>query len=88
MIRLAAWCCAALLALVAGGAQAQLRLSLDGQTLTSAERRASQELLDEAMAALPPRFVEQLDVEVRVRWRSGLPPAVYGQVGRLSGIEL
>ncbi len=88
MIRLAAWCCAALLALAAGVAQAQLHLSLDGQTLTSAERRASQELLDEAMAALPPRFVEQLDVEVRVRWRSGLPSAVYGQVGRLSGIEL
>lgn len=88
MIHLAAWCCVALLAIAAGGAQAQLRLDLDDSSLDAAERQASQTLLDEAMAALPPRFVQQLDRQVRVSWRAGLPAEVYGQVGRFSGIEL
>ncbi len=88
MIHLAAWCCVALLAIAAGGAQAQLRLDLDDSSLDAAERQASQTLLDEAMAALPPRFVQQLDRQVRVSWRTGLPAEVYGQVGRFSGIEL
>ncbi|MDU9409159.1 DUF4105 domain-containing protein [Pseudomonas sp. zfem001] len=88
MIRIAAWCCVALLAIAAGGAQAQLRLDLDGSDLDPAERQASQTLLDEAVAALPPRFVQHLDREVRVRWRTAMPAEVYGQVGRFSGIEL
>ena len=88
MTHLAAWCCGALLALAAGFAQAQLRLTLDDSALGAAERQASQALLDEAMAALPPRFAQQLDREVRVSWRTGLPSEIYGQVGRFSGIEL
>lgn len=88
MTHLTAWCCGALLALAAGFAQAQLRLTLEDSALGAAERQASQALLDEAMAALPPRFIEQLDREVRVSWRAGLPSEVYGQVGRFSGIEL
>jgi hypothetical protein len=85
---LVAWCCGALLALAAGVVQAQLRLALDDSALNSAERQASQSLLDEAMAALPPRFIQRLDREVKVSWRTGLPSEVYGQVGRFSGIEL
>ncbi|UFQ97669.1 DUF4105 domain-containing protein [Pseudomonas wenzhouensis] len=88
MTHLLAWCCGALLACAAGVAQAQLRLALDDSALDAEQRQASQSLLDEAMAALPPRFIEQLDREVRVSWRAGLPPEVYGQVGRFSGIEL
>jgi hypothetical protein len=88
VIHLAAWYCVALLAIAAGGAQAQLRLDLDDSSLDPAERQVSQTLLDEAMAALPPRFAQQLDRQVRVSWRAGLPAEVYGQVGRFSGIEL
>ena len=88
MTHLVAWCCGALLALAVGVVQAQLRLALDDSALNSAERQASQSLLDEAMAALPPRFIQRLDREVKVSWRTGLPSEVYGQVGRFSGIEL
>ncbi|MGP0173757.1 DUF7844 domain-containing protein [Pseudomonas sp. NCHU5208] len=88
MIRLAAWCCGALLALTTGVAQAQLRLTLDNRGLDADQRQVSQALLEEAMAALPPRFVERLDRDVRVRWRADMPTQVYGQVGRYSGIEL
>lgn len=88
MTHLLAWCCGALLALTAGATQAQLRLTLDDSALDAAQRQASQNLLDEALAALPPRFVQRLDREVKVSWRRGLPAEVYGQVGRFSGIEL
>ena len=88
MTHLVAWCCGALLALAAGVVQAQLRLALDDSALNSAERQASQSLLDEAMAALPPRFIQRLDREVKVSWLTGLPSEVYGQVGRFSGCLL
>lgn len=87
-MRLCAWGFSALLAIAAGATQAQLRLELDEHGLAPAERQASQLLLEEAMAALPPRFIERLDRPVRVSWREDMPEAVYGQVGRLSGIEL
>jgi len=87
-MRLGAWLCGALLAMSTGATQAQLRLELDERALTAEEQQASQLLLDEAMAALPPRFIERLDRPVQVSWRSDMPETVYGQVGRLSGIEL
>tara|TARA_Y100001951_G_scaffold60255_1_gene47959 strand:- start:53705 stop:55660 length:1956 start_codon:yes stop_codon:yes gene_type:complete len=86
--RLAAWCCGVLLTLATGLAQAQLRLLLDDDALAEAERQASQTLLDEAMAALPPSFIARLDRVVGVSWRADMPADVYGQVGRFSGIEL
>lgn len=61
--------------------QADLRLTLDDRHLTPAERAASQQLLDEAMAALPPRMVERLDRDIRVRWHEGLTHDVYGSAG-------
>ncbi len=88
MTRLAAWCCGVLLTLATGLAQAELRLVLDDDTLAAAERQASQTLLDEAMAALPPSFIARLDRVVAVSWRADMPADVYGQVGRFSGIEL
>jgi hypothetical protein len=42
-------------------AQASLHLRLKTEGLSPAEQQASQALLDEAMQALPPRFIEQLD---------------------------
>ena len=60
MIRLRA-AFAALALLLAGGAGAEpagLRLHLQDAGLAPAERQASQALLDEALAALPPRLRE------------------------------
>ncbi|NVJ11058.1 hypothetical protein HUW63_38455, partial [Myxococcus sp. AM001] len=67
--------------------QAELRLQLDGAELSPAERQASQQLLQDALAALPPQLKQQLDRSVSVRWRC-LPAQVYGRAGRFSGIEL
>ncbi len=67
--------------------QAELRLQLAGAELSLAERQASQQLLQDALAALPPQLKQQLDRSVSVRWRS-LPAQVYGRAGRFSGIEL
>lgn len=77
-----------LLALLASTySQAELRLQLHGSALSSSERQASQQLLQEALKALPPRFKQRLDRRVSVRWRD-LPAQVYGRAGRFSGIEL
>ncbi|WP_043312072.1 DUF4105 domain-containing protein [Pseudomonas sp. ML96] len=77
-----------LLLLVGASAQADLRLVLDGEGLSAAERRASQALLDEASAALPPSFVQRLDREVTVRWSIDLPADVYGRTTRFDALAL
>ena len=76
-----AWLLALLLASLAGPASAALRLSLDEQPLQPDERAASQALLDEALAALPPPMLQRLDREVRVRWSTRLPRQAYGRAG-------
>ena len=68
------------MALFAGTAQAELRLTLDSERLSTEQRIASQALLDEAIAALPPLLMQRLDREVRVRWRE-LPEQAYGRAG-------
>lgn len=73
MTRLGAWLLASGLSLASIAAHAELRLVLDSRTLDAEQRAASQALLDEAMAALPPRLVQSLDREVRVQWRDNLP---------------
>jgi hypothetical protein len=75
------WWLAVALTALANLCQADLRLTLDDSDLQPAERVASQELLDGAMAALPPRVIERLDREVRVRWHDGLVHDVYGSAG-------
>jgi hypothetical protein len=60
---------------------ADLRLTLDDRDLQPAEHVASQRLLDEAIAALPPRMVQRLDRDVRVSWHEGLTHDVYGSAG-------
>lgn len=76
-----AWWLAVALTTLASICQADLRLTLDDAKLQPAERAASQQLLDEAMAALPPRMLERLDRDVRVRWHDGLTHDVYGSAG-------
>jgi len=76
-----AWSIAVALTALANFAQADLRLTLDDRNLQPAEQAASQQLLNEAMATLPPRMVEHLDRDVRVRWHAGLTHDVYGSAG-------
>ena len=83
-MRWLAACCALWFSL---SAQAELHLQLHTDGLSAAERRVSQALLDEAIAALPPSFIERLDQPVAVRWQT-LAESVYGQVSRGTGIEL
>ncbi|AYC31004.1 DUF4105 domain-containing protein [Pseudomonas cavernae] len=88
MIRPRAWLLAAALLLSAGAAEAELRLQLDPDGLSAAQQHASQALLDDALAALPPRFVSQLDRRVRVRWSDALPANAYGRASRLDTLLL
>ena len=78
----------ALALLGSASAQADLRLQLDAAGLSAAERQASQALLDEAAAALPPRFIQRLDRNVTVRWSRELPVDVYGRTTRLDALAL
>ncbi len=84
MLRL--FCLAGLL--IAGGAQADLRLVLDDEGLTQPQREASQQLLDEARAALPPAFIQRLDREVEVSWSDDLPENGYGRATRFDALVL
>ncbi len=81
MTRFGVWLLASCLSLASIAAHAELRLVLDSRTLDAEQRAASQALLDEAMAALPPRLVQSLDREVRVQWRDDLPEQAYGRAG-------
>ncbi|MCE5364333.1 DUF4105 domain-containing protein [Pseudomonas anguilliseptica] len=77
-----------MLALLASScSQAELRLQLHDEGLSPGEQQASQQLLQDALQALPPQFRQQLDRRVSVRWGE-LPAQVYGRAGRFSGIEL
>ncbi|MGE8496844.1 MAG: DUF4105 domain-containing protein [Pseudomonas sp.] len=76
-----------LVLLASTSSQATLRLVLDAKPLSAAERQASQALLDEAHAALPPLFTQRLDRDVAVRW-TPMRSDIYGRAGRFSGIEL
>lgn len=83
----ARWLLALLLA-TATAVQADLRLQLDTDGLSAAERQFSQQLIDEAMATLPPSFVHRLDRQVRVRWQDDLPANAYGRITRLDALSL
>ncbi|WP_437880020.1 DUF7844 domain-containing protein [Pseudomonas sp. LRF_L74] len=70
----------ALLLLASFTAQADLRLHLDAPGLSDEQRQLSQRLLDDAMRALPPSFIQRLDRQVEVRWRDDLPANAYGRI--------
>lgn len=88
MKRLAGCLLAAGLLMSTTQASAGLQLALDRSGLTTQQADASQALLDEAMAALPPRFVEQLDRRIDVSWSSRMPDNAYGQASLVSSLEL
>jgi len=86
--RIAAWLLAGTLLLGASAAQAALQLRLKTDGLSPAQQQASQALLDEAMQALPPRFIEQLDRTIDVGWTDKMPENAYGQASLVSELDL
>lgn len=88
MRRLVAWLLAGTVLLCASAAQASLQLRLKTEGLSPAEQQASQALLDEAMRALPPRFIEQLDRRIDVGWTDKMPENAYGQASLVSELDL
>jgi len=85
---LAAWLLAGTVLLLGNTAQADLQLRLKTDGLSPAEQHASQALLDEAMQALPPRFIERLDRRIDVGWTRDMPDNAYGQASLVSELEL
>nr|WP_241015480.1 DUF4105 domain-containing protein [Pseudomonas frederiksbergensis] len=74
--------------LLGNTAQAGLQLRLKTDGLSPAQQQASQALLDEAMQALPPRFIEQLDRRIDVGWTDDMPSDAYGQASLVSELDL
>lgn len=83
-----AWLLAGTLALLCGTAQADLQLRLKTDGLSPAQQHASQALLDEAMQALPPRFIQQLDRTIDVGWTDQMPDNAYGEASLVSALDL
>lgn len=76
---LAVWLLASAFSLICTSAFADLSLSLYTDGLDPAQQKASQTLLDEAMAHLPPMFISKLDRKVEVRWTDDMPSNAYGR---------
>ncbi|AZC60638.1 DUF7844 domain-containing protein [Pseudomonas chlororaphis] len=85
---LAAWLLGAALLLLGNSAQADLQLRLKTEGLSPEQQHASQVLLDEAMQALPPRFIEQLDRRIDVGWTDDMPHNAYGQASLVDELDL
>jgi hypothetical protein len=85
---LSVWLLAGMVLLLGNTAQASLQLRLKTDGLSPAQVQASQALLDEAMQALPPRFVEQLDRLIDVGWTDDMPSNAYGQASLVSELDL
>ncbi|MDD1020969.1 DUF4105 domain-containing protein [Pseudomonas sp. TNT2022 ID1048] len=83
-----AWLLAGTLGLLCGTAQADLQLRLKTDGLSPAQQRASQALLDEAMQALPPRFIQQLDRTIDVGWTDQMPDNAYGAASLVAELDL
>ncbi|MDQ3201482.1 MAG: DUF4105 domain-containing protein [Pseudomonadota bacterium] len=83
-----AWLLAGVMLLLGNTAQAGLQLKLKTEGLTPAQQQASQTLLDEAIQALPPRFIEQLDRRIEVGWTDKMPGNAYGQAALVSELDL
>ncbi|AWY42125.1 DUF4105 domain-containing protein [Pseudomonas putida] len=83
-----AWLLAGTLLLIGSSAHAGLELHLKTDGLTPAQQQASQALLDEAMQALPPSFIERLDRRIDVGWTDNMPVNAYGQASLVSELDL
>ena len=88
MRSLTAWLLAGVMLLIGNTASASLRLQLKTDGLSPAQQQASQALLDEAMRALPPHFIEQLDRRIDVGWTDNMPSNAYGQASLVSELDL
>jgi hypothetical protein len=77
--RLRAWLLGCALTLLGTPVLADLQLQLQAQDLDAPQRQATQALLDEALAKLPPSFKQRLDRTVQVSWASGMRHDAYGQ---------
>ena len=88
MRSLTAWLLAGVMLLIGNTASASLRLQLITDGLSPAQQQASQALLDEAMRALPPHFIEQLDRRIDVGWTDNMPSNAYGQASLVSELDL
>ena len=75
----AAWLLAGVMLLLGNMAHADLELHLKTEGLSPAQQQASQALLDEAMQALPPHFIKQLDRRIDVGWTDDMPANAYGR---------
>jgi len=84
----AAWLLAGVMMLLGSAAHASLQLQLKTEGLSPAQQQASQALLDEAMQALPPQFIEQLDRRIDVGWTDDMPSNAYGQATLVSELDL
>ncbi|WP_433768180.1 DUF4105 domain-containing protein [Pseudomonas putida] len=83
-----AWLLAGTLLLIGSSAHAGLELHLKTDGLTPSQQQASQALLDEAMQALPPSFIERLDRRIDVGWTDDMPANAYGQASLVSELDL
>lgn len=83
-----AWMLAAALGLSCASAQAELKLRLKTDGLNPQQQQASQALLDEAMQALPPRFIQQLDRTIDVGWTDRMPDNAYGEASLVAELDL
>ncbi|MBA6060505.1 DUF7844 domain-containing protein [Pseudomonas juntendi] len=83
-----AWLLGCALTLLGTPALAGLQLELQLSGLDPQQTQASQALLDEAMAKLPPRFKQQLDRRVQVSWSDNMPADAYGQATLVSTLQL
>ncbi|ABA71850.1 DUF4105 domain-containing protein [Pseudomonas fluorescens] len=88
MRSLGAWLLAGALLLLGNSAHAGLQLRLKTDGLSPAQQQASQALLDEAMQALPPSFIERLDRRIDVGWTDDMPGNAYGQATLVSELDL
>ncbi|WP_236180085.1 MULTISPECIES: DUF7844 domain-containing protein [Pseudomonas] len=88
MKSLGAWLLAGALLLLGNSAHASLQLRLKTDGLSPAQQQASQALLDEAMQALPPSFIERLDRRIDVGWTDDMPGNAYGQATLVAELDL
>ncbi|AIN61333.1 DUF7844 domain-containing protein [Pseudomonas soli] len=88
MKRMRAWLLGCALTLLGTPALADLQLVLRTDGLDPSQQQASQLLLDEAMAKLPPRFKQQLDRQILVSWTSRMPEDAYGQASPVASLDL
>ncbi|VVO85340.1 hypothetical protein PS876_02013 [Pseudomonas fluorescens] len=88
MKSLGAWLLAGALLLLGNSAHAGLQLRLKTDGLSPAQQQASQALIDEAMQALPPSFVERLDRRIDVGWTDDMPGNAYGQATLVAELDL